>query len=59
MSQLVPGKEVTISSPCLDCGEPIVIRMKDGSLIEVSPSSAVGHANQPLAAWGSNGWPDT
>ena len=49
MRWLVPGTEVRIDTRCLDCGEPITVRMRDGDILEVSPSSAVGHANIPFA----------
>jgi len=40
---LFPGKEVRIDAPCLDCGEPIVVRMRDDEILEVDPPGAVGH----------------
>jgi len=40
---LFPGKEVRIDAPCLDCGEPIVVRMKDDEILEVNPPATVGH----------------
>ncbi len=42
MRWLFPGKEVRIDAPCLDCGEPIVIRMRDDEIIEVDPPETVG-----------------
>jgi len=30
---------------CVDCGEPIVIEMRDGRLVTVEPASIVGHLN--------------
>lgn len=43
MRWLFPGKEVRIDAPCLDCGEPIVVRMRDEELLEVDPPETVGH----------------
>jgi len=40
---LFPGKEVRIDAPCLDCGEPIVVRMRDEEILEVDPPETVGH----------------
>jgi hypothetical protein len=40
---LFPGKEIRIDAPCLDCGEPITIRMKDDEILEVDPPETVGH----------------
>jgi hypothetical protein len=47
---LCPGKEVTIETPCLDCGELITVRMKDDE-IEVDPQTAVGYQLSPFAQW--------
>jgi hypothetical protein len=40
---LFPGEEVRIDAPCLDCGEPIVIRMRDEQFLELEPAETVGH----------------
>ena len=42
---LFPGATVRVQAPCLDCGEPIVIEMRDGRLVSVDPPSLVGHLN--------------
>ncbi|MHB8111725.1 MAG: organomercurial lyase [Syntrophorhabdaceae bacterium] len=46
---LFPGKEVRIETRCLDCGQPIVIRMHDEDILEVNPPTVVGHMNIPFA----------
>jgi hypothetical protein len=46
---LFPGTEVRIDTDCLDCGDPIVIRMRDEEILEADPPSTVGHMNVPLA----------
>jgi len=46
---LFPGVEVRIDTRCLDCGQPILIRMRDEKIVEVSPPTVVGHMNIPLA----------
>jgi len=46
---LFPDKEIRISSRCLDCGEPVLIRMHNEDVLEVTPETAVGHINIPLA----------
>ena len=38
---LFPGKEVRIDTVCLDCGEPIIVRMRDEEILEIDPPSAV------------------
>ncbi|HVN96132.1 MAG TPA: organomercurial lyase [Syntrophorhabdaceae bacterium] len=57
---LFPDTEVRIETRCLDCGEPIMIRMRDDKILEINPSTAVGHVNIPFArvlkgdvTWGS------
>jgi hypothetical protein len=45
---LFPGEEIRIDTHCLDCGEPILVRMRDEDILEVSPSTTVGHVNIPF-----------
>ena len=42
---LFPGRTVRIEAPCLDCGDTILIEMRDGRLLSVNPSGVVGHLN--------------
>ena len=42
---LFPGRTVRVQAPCLDCGEPLAIEMRDGRLLVVDPPSIVGHLN--------------
>jgi hypothetical protein len=46
---LFPGAEIRIDTRCLDCGEPVFIRMRDEEIIEINPKTAVGHMNIPFA----------
>ncbi len=46
---LFPGTEIRIDTRCLDCGQPIVVRMRDENILEVNPTTTVGHMNIPLA----------
>ncbi len=46
---LFPHTEVRIDTFCLDCGEPLFIRMRDDEILEVNPPTMVGHINVPLA----------
>ena len=57
---LFPGTELQIDTSCLDCGQPISIRMRDEEILEVNPPTTVGHINIPFAkaltgevAWGA------
>ena len=51
VTHVFPGQEVVIDSSCLDCGEPVQVRMRDGELLGVEPAEAVAHVNLPLARW--------
>ena len=42
---LFPGATVRVEAPCLDCGEPVVVEMRDGRLVTVDPAGVVGHLN--------------
>jgi hypothetical protein len=46
---LFPGTEIRIDTRCLDCGEPITVRMQDEEILEVNPATVVGHMNIPFA----------
>ena len=54
LSWLFPGKDVRIDCPCLDCGDAISIRMRDGTLLAVEPPTVVGHVNLPASRWREN-----
>lgn len=47
MCWLFPGRTVRIDAPCLDCGEPMVIEMRDGQFLTIDPPEIVGHARNP------------
>ena len=46
---LFPGTEIRIDTRCLDCGEPIFVRLRDEDILEVNPTTVVGHMNIPFA----------
>ena len=46
---LFPGTEIRIDTRCLDCGETILVRMRDEEILEVSPPTTVGHVNIPFS----------
>jgi hypothetical protein len=48
---LFPGKEVRIEAHCLDCGEPIMVRVRDGQLLEAEPETIIGHITLPIRQW--------
>lgn len=49
MRWLFPDQEVTVETPCLDCGELIQVRMRNEEILEVEPESAVGYQPSPFA----------
>ena len=50
MRWLFPGIEVRLDTRCLDCGQPIVVRMRDEEILEVDPPTTVGHMNVPYSS---------
>lgn len=48
---LFPGQLIEIDTVCLDCGEPIHIRLRDEEIIEIEPPSTVGYMLSPFAQW--------
>jgi hypothetical protein len=42
---LFPGTTVRVEAPCLDCGDAMVLEMRDGALLTVDPPEMVGHLN--------------
>jgi len=46
---LFPGAEIRIDTRCLDCGQSILVRMRDEEILEVNPATTVGHMNIPFA----------
>jgi hypothetical protein len=42
---LFPGATVRVDAPCLDCGDRMVLEMRDGRLVTVEPPGLVGHLN--------------
>ncbi len=48
---LFPGKEIRVETVCLDCGEPITVRMRDEEILEIDPPSSVGYVMSPFAKW--------
>jgi len=53
---LFPGKEIRVDTRCLDCAEPIVVRMRDEEILEANPGTVVGHMNVPVSKWEETSW---
>ena len=56
VSWLFPGSEIRVDSRCLDCGEPILIHMRDEKILEANPTTVVGHMNVPVSKWAETPW---
>jgi Alkylmercury lyase len=41
---LFPGKTVRVDAPCLDCGEPLAVEMRDKEVLSVQPRAVFGYA---------------
>ena len=49
---LFPGKTVRMDAPCLDCGEPMAIVMRDEQVLSVEPDTIVGYSVTPIGVGG-------
>ena len=56
VSWLFRGKKVTIEAPCLDCGLPMRVDMKDGVIENAEPQGLVGYTSVPVREWATD-WP--
>ncbi len=45
MRWLFPGETIRIEAPCLDCGEPMVVEMRDEEILLVDPDTMVGYTS--------------
>ena len=41
-----------MDAPCLDCGEPLVIEMRDEQVLRVEPETIVGYSITPIGVGG-------
>ncbi|UCH21367.1 MAG: hypothetical protein JSU83_23185 [Deltaproteobacteria bacterium] len=48
---LFPGKTVRVDSPCLDCGLPIRVEIRDGQILNIEPEGTVGYVAVPFRKW--------
>ncbi|MBL7209730.1 MAG: hypothetical protein ISS52_06500 [Dehalococcoidia bacterium] len=37
--------------PCLDCGEPIRVKIRDGVIENTDPDGIIGHVSVPMMKW--------
>jgi len=45
---------VNIDTPCLDCGEPIHLEVKDGVILKAEPKEIIGYVAVPFMRWMEN-----
>jgi len=44
---------VRIDAPCLDCGEPLSVTVRDGIIEQREPLGIVGYVDVPFREWWS------
>ena len=42
---------MTLDTVCLDCGEPLQVRVRDGVIEADEAEQVVGHVSLPIARW--------
>ena len=45
MRWLFPGKTIKVEAPCLDCGEPMTIELRDEEILSIEPDTIVGYTS--------------
>ena len=45
MRWLFPGRAIRIEAPCLDCGEAMVVEMRDEEILSIEPDTLVGYTS--------------
>ena len=53
---LFPGETIRIDAPCLDCGDPLALEMRDGAITWADPPGIVGHLNYGFGASRGRNW---
>jgi len=51
---LFPGKEITVEAPCLDCGEPMQVVVRDGRIVSASSDTLTAFVDVPFREWRNN-----
>ena len=49
-----PGRPVDVAAPCLDCGEPIEVTVRDGRIERAAPVSTCFYVSLPVREWRVN-----
>ncbi|MEM7288449.1 MAG: hypothetical protein AAF480_19055 [Actinomycetota bacterium] len=45
MRWLFPGKTIRVEAPCLCCGDPMVVEMRDEEFLRIEPEGIVGYTS--------------
>lgn len=48
MRWLFPGSTIRVEAPCLCCGDPIVIELRDEEILTVEPDEVVGYTSSAV-----------
>jgi hypothetical protein len=51
---IFPGRTTMVDAPCLDCGEPLRITLRDGVIETEEPRGLVGYVDVPFREWRAN-----
>jgi hypothetical protein len=51
---MFPGKRVTVDAPCLDCGAPLRVELRDGAIERADPGEIVFYVDLPVKKWYGN-----
>lgn len=51
MTWMFPGKTVVVDAPCLDCGEPLRVAVRDGVIESEAPRGIWFYVDVPFRQW--------
>jgi len=51
MTWMFPGQRVTVTAPCLDCGEPLSVDVLDGVIQRADPGDIAFYVDVPVRKW--------
>jgi hypothetical protein len=54
MTWMFPGKQVTVTAPCLDCGQPMRVDILDGVIQQADPGDIAFYVDLPIKKWYGN-----
>ena len=49
-----PGRTVEVAAPCLDCGEPVAVSVRDGRIERAAPATTCVYVSVPVREWRVN-----